>query len=189
MASLDPEIRHVAFIGLMAAGKSTVGARVAAALGWPLVDVDAEVEARTGKTVAELAYEGGEAAFRPWERLVVIESLDARDPSVLAAPGGIALDPEARKAIGALDVVAVYLRADPDTLAARIAKDDDHDRPLVGDRPLGTLQHMFRDRDATYRALADVEVQVDGRTAEEVASLVLDALRGTGPGSGPRAAP
>jgi len=162
----------------MAAGKSTIGAQVAAALDWPLVDVDAEVEARTGQTVAELAYEGGEDAYRPWERLVVLEALDAREPSVLAAPGGIALDPEARKAMGAVDVIAVYLRADPDTLAARIERDTRHHRPLVGEDPLGVLRGMFHDRDATYRALADIEVQVDGRGHDEVAQLVLDALAG-----------
>jgi shikimate kinase len=185
---IDPEVRHVACIGLMAAGKSTVGARLADALGWPLVDVDVEVEARTGKTVAELAEEGGEGAFRPWERHVVLEVLGREEQSVLAAPGGIALDPEARKAIGAIDVVAVYLRADPDTLADRVGRDDAHHRPLVGDDPLAALRGMFRDRDGTYRALADIEVQVDGRTAEEVADLVLQVLIGD-PGAPPRAAP
>ena len=185
---LDPEIRHVACIGLMAAGKSTVGRLVADELGWRLVDVDTEIEARAGRTVAELAEEGGEAAYRPWERLVVIEALGADDPTVLAAPGGIALDPDARKAIGALDVVAVYLRADPDTLASRVAADREHPRPLVDKDPLAVLRGMFRDRDATYRALADIEVQVDARSHEEVAALVLAALFGD-PAPPPRALP
>jgi shikimate kinase len=184
---LDPSIRHVACIGLMAAGKSTVGGLVADQLGWPLVDVDDEIEARTGKTVAELAYEGGEAAFRPWERRVVLEALEDDTPSVLAAPGGIALDPAARQAIGALDVAAVYLRADPRTLAVRVEEDEDHDRPLVGDDPLAALVGMFRERDATYRALADIEVDVDGRTHDEVAQLVLTAL--TSESCPPRALP
>jgi shikimate kinase len=138
--------------------------------------------------VAELAYEGGEEAYRPWERAVVIEALEAGSPSVLAAPGGVALDPDARKAIGAIDVVAVYLRADPDTLAHRVARDEAHERPLVGERPLTTLQQMFRDRDATYRALADIEVQVDERSQDEVAELVLEALLGPAPDF-PRAVP
>jgi shikimate kinase len=160
----------------MGAGKSTVGARLAEELGWPLVDVDEEIEARTGQTVAELAYDGGEDAYRPWERLVVLEALAADEPSVLAAPGGIALDPDARRAIGSTDVVAVYLRADPDTLAIRAERDSGHDRPLIGDDPLAALRGMFRDRDATYRALADIEVQVDGHSPSEVAALVLAAL-------------
>jgi shikimate kinase len=185
---LDPEIRHVVCIGLMAAGKSTIAAELAKDLEWPLVDVDTEIEDRTGRTVAELAYEGGEDAYRPWERHVVLEALASDEPSVLAAPGGIALDPDARKAIGALDVAAVYLRADPDTLAIRAEQDTDHDRPLIGDDPLAVLREMFRDRDALYRALADVEVQVEGRSRHEITELVLAALAGevvTSPRSAP----
>jgi shikimate kinase len=187
-ADIDPEIRHIACIGLMAAGKSVVGGLIADALGWPLVDVDREIEARTGRTVVELDEEGGEELYRPWERRVVLEALASEERSVLAAPGGIALDPDARKAIGGLTVVAVYLRADPDTLADRVAGDTDHKRPLVGDDPLAALRGMFRDRDAVYRALADVEVQVDDRSHEEVAALVLASLRGD-VATGPRAAP
>jgi shikimate kinase len=186
--TLDPEIRHVACIGLMAAGKTTVGALVAEALGWRCVDVDRDIEARTGRTVAELADEGGELAYRPWERKIVLEALDSNEPSVIAAPGGIALDPDARKAIGGVDVAAVYLRADPDLLAERVEQDEDHDRPLVGDDPFAALRVMFRDRDATYRALADIEVQVDGHSPAEIAELVLASLTGDA-AKAPRVAP
>lgn len=174
--TIDPEVRHIACIGLTAAGKSTVGGLVAEALGWRLVDVDAEVETRTGQTVAELAYEGGEAAFRPWEQVVVLEALADHRPSVLVAPGGIALDPEARKAVGAIDVAAVYLRADPRMLAITAATDLHHEGPIGTEDRLDALVGMFLDRDATYRALADVEVDVDGRSPEHVAAIVLAAL-------------
>ena len=79
-----------------------------------------------------------------------------------------------------MDVVAVYLRADPDTLAGARPARRRPPRPLVGHDPLAALRGMFRDRDATYRALADIEVQVDGRTHEEIAALVLAAVRGAG---------
>ena len=184
----DPAIVHVACIGLMAAAKSTVGTRVASSLGWPFVDVDTEVEARTGKTVEDLAYEGGEDAYRPWERRVVLDALDSPDRSVIAAPGGIALDPEARKAMGAVDVVAVYLRADPDLLAHQMASGAGDGRPLGGGGLLTSLRGMFHDRDATYRALADIEVEVDERSHEEVAALVIAALSGD-VAPAPRAAP
>jgi len=173
---------------MMAAGRSTVGERVATALGWPFVDVDAEVEARTGHSVEDLAYEGGEDAYRPWERRVVLDALESGDRSVVAAPGGIALDPEARKAMGAIDVVAVYLRADPDELALHAERQTTHVRPLVGPDPLAALRGMFHDRDATYRALADIEVQVDGRSQEEIAAVVIEALTGEA-APPPRAAP
>ena len=160
----------------MAAARSPIGERVAAELGWRFVDVDAEVEARTGQTVAELSYEGGEDAYRPWERQVVLQALDAAERSVVAAPGGIALDPEARKAIGAVHVVAVYLRADPDRLAARVGEEEAHHLGGADPDRLAVLQGMFRDRDATYRALADIEVSVDGLHPRDAAALVVAAL-------------
>jgi shikimate kinase len=184
-SSIDPAVRHLACIVLMAAGKSSVGRILAHELGWDFVDVDEEIEARTGSTVAQLYETGGEGAYRPLERQVVLEALATTARSVLAAPGGIAVDPDARRAIGALDVVAVYLRADPATLAARV-REDQHERPLVEGDPAAVLRQMFRDRDDVYRALADIEVQVDAHTDEEVARLVLQALTGEG---GPRPLP
>jgi shikimate kinase len=96
---------------------------------------------------------------------------------VLAAPGGIAVDAAARRAIGAVDVVAIYLRADPRTLAARV-RDDPHERPLLQGDPAAALRQMFHDRDDIYRAVADIEVQVDGRSHDEIARLVLQSLTG-----------
>jgi shikimate kinase len=183
--SIDPAVRHLACIGLMAAGKSSVGRALAGELGWRFVDVDDEIEARTGSTVAQLYESGGEAAYRPLEREVVLEALAASTPSVLAAPGGIAVDAAACQAIGAVDVVAIYLRADPVTLAERV-RDDLHERPLLDDDPMGVLRQMFEDRDGVYRALADIEVQVDARSHDEVVRLVLEALTGGHP---PRALP
>jgi shikimate kinase len=183
--SIDPAVRHLACIGLMAAGKSSVGRILADELGWRFVDVDDEIEARTGSTVAELYESGGEAAYRPLERQVVLEALAADARSVLAAPGGIAVDAAARQAIGAVDVVAIYLRADPLTLAARV-RDDPHERPLLEGDPAAALRQMFEDRDDVYRALADIEVQVDRHSNAKVVRLVLQALTG---GDAPRALP
>jgi shikimate kinase len=189
---IDPAVRHVACIGLMAAARTSVGDHVAADLGWRLVEVDAEVEARTGKTVAELAYEGGEEAYRPWERQIVVEELAGHERSVVVAPGGIALDPEARAAIGAVDVVAVYLRSDPDALATLAEHELEHEllheHPVFGRQRLEILQRMFRDRDATYRALADVEVRIDERSHEDSARLVVAAITGEA-ARAPRAVP
>lgn len=183
---LDPSIRHVACIGLMGAGKTVVGRLVATELGWPFVDVDDEVEARTGTSVAALYAAGGEDAYRPLERQIVLETLAASGPTVLAAPGGVAVDDAARAAIAALDVAAVYLRADPSTLAERVERDTDHPRPLLGEDPEAALRQMFLERDAIYRSLADIEVQVDAREPGEVAELVLDAFTG---GSSPPSLP
>lgn len=174
--SLGPGVRHLACLGLMGAGKSTVGHLLADHLGWGFVDVDETIEAITHCTVQQLWEHGGEDAYRPFERDVVVDTLGAPDPRVLAAPGGVVLDRDAMAAISASDVVAVYLRAQPSTLARRIDLDADHQRPLVEGHAEAVMRTLFGARDRCYEQLADHTVQVDELTPEETASAVLDIV-------------
>jgi shikimate kinase len=180
MAVVDPhvapDVRHLACIGLMGCGKSTVGKIVAERLGWGFVDVDELIEDSTGCTVAELWEHGGEEAYRPLEQSIVIDVLSAFDHSVLATPGGVVLDRDAVQAIESNDVVAVYLRAGPEVLAERIAHDGGHTRPLVDDHPGDVMRAMFEARDTSYQALADQVVEVDELTPDQAASAVLHLL-------------
>jgi shikimate kinase len=173
-----PDVRHLACIGLMGAGKSTVGRIVADELGWGFVDVDELIEDSTGCTVAELWEHGGEDAYRPLEKAIVIDALAAHDHTVLATPGGVVLDRDAVHAIEADGVVAVYLRAAPDVLADRIAEDDDHPRPLVDDHPREVMRAMYLARDECYQRLADQVVEVDEMTPDQAANAVLHLLIG-----------
>jgi shikimate kinase len=173
---LLPEVRHVACIGLMGSGKSTIGRLVAEHLGWSFVDVDDLIETTTGCSVAELWEQGGEAAYRPLEHEIVVDVLGAMHHSVLATPGGVVLDREATAAIESPDVVAVYLRAGPDVLAERIAHDHGHQRPLVDDHPGAVMRAMHAARDTTYLSLADQVVEVDGLTPDQATSAVLHLL-------------
>jgi shikimate kinase len=159
-------------VGLMGAGKSSIGARVAAATGRPFVDVDRAIETCTGKTVRELWEEGGEPAYRHLESEVVLDTLARDDGVVLAAPGGAILDPAVRAALGPTFVV--WLQADPGTLASRVERDDH--RPLLGDRPLEVLASMASERAGLYGSVADFVVDTDGRDADTVARTVLDEL-------------
>ena len=184
---LTPDVRHVACIGLMGSGKSTVGRIVAERLGWGFVDVDDLIETSTGCSVAELWEHGGEEAYRPLEKSIVIDVLGAFHNSVLATPGGVVLDREAVDAIESNEVVAVYLRAGPEVLAERIARDGGHARPLVDDHPGEVMRAMFAARDHTYQDLADSVVEVDDLTADQAATAVLHLLVGSvlRPGTGP----
>jgi shikimate kinase len=154
----------------MGAGKSTVGRLVAARLAWPLVDSDRAIEERTGSTVRELWQAGGEDAYRRLESDVVIDALVQRSPSVIAAPGGIVLDPRAREAMQASFVI--WLRADPHTLAGRVGCDDH--RPLLGDDPATVLTRMATERAGLYADVADVVLDVEELDAERLAGLVLE---------------
>lgn len=165
---------HLALVGLMGSGKSTIGALVASDLHLPLVDVDDAVRARTGCTVEELWRHGGEDAYRPFEREIVVEALDASTPAVLAAPGGVVDDPGALDAVARRHVGVVYLRADPELLARRVQQDS-QPRPLVGTDPHGVLAAQHTARDGRYRSLAHLVLQVDGLTAADAADRILAA--------------
>jgi shikimate kinase len=166
-------VKAIALVGLMGAGKSTVGALVAARSGRTFVDVDDVIASRTGKTVRELWEEGGEGAYRDLESKVVLEALSARPDVVLAVPGGAVLDSAVRAALAGAFVV--WLRADPVTLAVRV-RHDDH-RPLLGDRPREVLATMAQERRGLYAEVADLVVDTDGHDPVSVADVVLDALR------------
>ena len=178
-AELLPDVRHLACIGLMGSGKSSVGRLVAHHLGWAFIDVDDLIEASTGCSVAELWEQGGEDAYRPLEHEIVKDTLGALHHSVLATPGGVVLDREAMDAIESNDVVAVYLRARPEELAERIAHDHGHPRPLVDDHPGEVMRAMFSARDRTYLDLADHVVEVDDLTIDQAAIAVEHVLIGS----------
>lgn len=173
---LLPEVRHVACIGLMGSGKSTVGRLLAEHLQWSFVDVDDLIETTTGCTIGELWEQGGEEAYRFLEHELVVDVLGAMHHSVLATPGGVVLDRQSTHALESTDVVAVYLRAAPDVLAERIAHDHGQQRPLVDDHPGEVMRAMHAARDRTYLELADEVVQVDDLTPDQAACAVLHLL-------------
>jgi shikimate kinase len=165
-------VSNVVLVGLMGSGKSTVGARVAAATGRTLIDTDAAISTMTGKAVRQLWEEGGEAAYRQMESEVVLAALRGTVPCVIAAPGGVVLDPVVRAAL--LDAFVVWLRTDPATLAERV-RPGDH-RPLLADRPLEVLSAMALDRAHLYAEVADITIDTDHVDPESVAMAVLRRL-------------
>ena len=166
---------HVALVGLMGSGKSAVGEIVGARLGLPLVDVDDEITRRTGRSVRDLWEEGGEAAYRPLEQAIVLEALAPGPGKVLAAPGGVVVDPIAEEALDQAHVAVAYLRAAPETLAERV-REDDQPRPLLTPDPLERLRDMHDRRDHRYRTLAQLTEDVEGRSPQQLADAVIDAF-------------
>jgi shikimate kinase len=167
-------VNHVVLVGLMGAGKTTVGTRLATRLGRRLVDSDALIEARTGRTVREIFRDDGEDAFRTLETSALLDALHSTEPLVIAAAGGVVLRPENRAALRDADALVVWLVARPTVLVERV-RSGGH-RPLLDDDPEGTLQRMSVEREPWYREVADAVVDVDGRTVEEVVDAVLAAV-------------
>jgi shikimate kinase len=167
----------IVLVGLMASGKTTVGRALAVRLGRTFFDSDAMIEARTGRTVAQIFETSGEPAFRALETEVLDAALDAVPPGVVAAAGGVVLSEANRSRLQrASDEggIVVWLRAAPGLLASRV-RPGDH-RPLLATDPAATLRQMATDRSALYADVADVVVDVDGRPKKEIVAAVIEAL-------------
>lgn len=164
---------HVVLVGLMGAGKSTTGRELAALLDRPLVDNDAQVLAKTTRTVAEISAEAGIPEMRRLEREALVEALASPVASVITAAAGVILDGEAR--LWLQDPFVVWLRADPATLAARVARDPI--RPLLGDEPEAVLRAMHEQRHRLYAEVADHIVDIDRLAPADVASAIAARLR------------
>ncbi len=168
--------KHVVLVGMMGAGKSAVGRRVAARLVRPFSDSDTVVEDRMGRTVGEIWRTDGEAAFRQLEAEALQSALTDPTPSVIAAAGGTVLDAGNRAALEAADNVVIWLRADPAILLGRV-RHGDH-RPLLDEDPEGVLQRLHEERIELYTEVADVVIDVDDLDLDEVAARVLEAIAG-----------
>lgn len=169
-------LRTVALVGLMGAGKSAIGKRVAAAIGAPFNDADDEIEAAAGMSVPEIFSVHGEAAFRDGERRVIARLLRG-PPVILATGGGAFMDAETRALM--LDrAVTVWMKADLDTLVRRCARRDN--RPLLrGGDMRGKLAALMETRYPVY-ALADAVVMSEEGPHEHGVAAVLSALQTLG---------
>lgn len=170
----DPRLRRktIALVGLMGAGKSSIGRRLATVLDLPFRDADSEVEAAAGRTISEIFETFGEEAFRDGERRVIARLMD-EGPHVLATGGGAFVNAETRALIKAR-AISIWLKADLELLARRIGRKDT--RPLVrGKDPLEVLTILAAERDPLY-AQADIIVETGDTPHTEAVEAVLRAL-------------
>ena len=169
-------VKHLVLVGLMGAGKSTVGRACAQQLDRPFVDVDEVVETTAHRPVAEIFAADGEAAFRALERAALADVCASPQPLVIACGGGAMVDADNRRRVRA-DGCVVWLTADPATLAARVGEGAARDeRPLLagGDAPVATLERLASLRAPAYEAAAHVTVDTAGLTVDEVTARVLE---------------
>ena len=163
----------IVFVGLMGAGKSAIGRRLASRLGMTFVDADDEIERAAGCSISDIFELHGEAAFRDGERRVIARLL-ARPPHVLATGGGAFMDPETRAAIRESGI-SVWLRAELDLLVSRVSRRNN--RPLLaGGDPHTILQRLMAERHPIY-AQADIVVESRDGPHEQTMETVLGALR------------
>ena len=172
VAALDR--RSIVLVGMMGAGKSSVGRRVALRLGIPFVDADTEIEKAAGMAITDIFAIRGEAEFRAGEARVILRLLEG-GPQVLATGGGAFINPDTRAAIAAKGI-SIWLKAEPDVLMKRIKRRQD--RPLLHTAdPAATLRKLLEEREPVY-ALADLTVQSREVTHDRIVDEIVGAIAG-----------
>ncbi len=165
--------RTVALVGLMGAGKTTIGRRLAHALALPFVDADEAIVAAAGRSIEDIFAERGECEFRRGERQVIARLLDG-EPHVLATGGGAFIDPRTR-ALMKERAISIWLKAPLDVLMKRVTRRDH--RPLLKeDDPRAVMQRLIEERYPIY-AEADLTVETGAGPHNSAVSHILTALK------------
>ena len=166
--------KSIALIGLMGAGKSTVGRRLAKRLGLPFADADAEIEAAAGLSIAEIFERYGEAHFREGERRVLAR-LIAGPPKVIATGGGAFMN-DSTRALILERCIAIWLDAEVETLAERVGRR--HHRPLLkGKDPAELLRGLAEIRNPVY-AEAHLTIRSGALPHDAMVDRIVAALAG-----------
>lgn len=165
--------RTLALVGLMGAGKTTIGRRLAQALGLPFADADSEIVSAAGASVEEIFAQHGECEFRRGERQVIARLL-AGPPHVLATGGGAFIDPRTRELMKSR-AISIWLKAPLDVLMKRVARRDD--RPLLKeDDPRAVMQRLMDERYPIY-AEADLTIETGAGPHNAAVLEILATLR------------
>ena len=179
--------RSIVFVGLMGAGKTAIGRKVAATLGIPFLDSDQEIEAVSRMTVPELFETYGEPEFRSLEQRVIARVLE-QGPQVLSTGGGAFMNEQTRSLIAG-SAVSVWLKADLDVLMERVSKKQN--RPLLkAPDPRAVMQRLIDER---YPVYAEASLTVPTRDekkeviSEEVINSLFSHLTGAAPQIGLKA--
>jgi shikimate kinase len=164
--------RSVVLVGMMGAGKSTIGRRLSARLGLPFLDADAEIEAAAGMSIPDIFESRGELDFRDGEVRVIARLLDS-GPAVLATGGGAFMRQETRDRIHD-KAVSIWLKVDSDVIMRRVKRRSD--RPLLQTAdPEATVERLINEREPVYRQ-ADLTVWSRDVPHEKIVDECIEAL-------------
>jgi len=169
-----PLVRTIVLVGLMGAGKSSIGRRLANALNAPFFDADDEIEKAAGMTIAEIFEHHGEPHFRDGERKVIAR-LMSEGPCVLATGGGAFVNNETRALLNER-AVTVWLRADLDVLVERTARKKTRPLLMTGD-PRKILANLIEVRTPFYRQAHYTVDSFGGEAHEAVVDRILETLK------------
>ena len=162
------------FIGPMGSGKSTIGKAVAGALGLPFRDTDSIIEEREEMPVSQIFIDKGEEYFRTVEKKVLRDEL-LNDGSILALGGGAPISVDAQSALKVSSAPVIYLDISLASVAPRIGFN--RDRPLLLHNPRGQWQTLMEVRRPIYESIANVVIDVNGKSQKQIVEEALGALK------------
>jgi shikimate kinase len=164
--------RSIVLVGMMGAGKSTIGRRLSGRLRLPFLDADIEIEAAAGMSIPDIFETHGEPHFRDGEARVIARLLGS-GPAVLATGGGALMREETRNRISS-KAVSIWLKADADTIMRRVKRRAD--RPLLQTAdPAATVERLIREREPMYQH-ADITIWSRDVPHEKIVDECIDAL-------------
>ncbi len=169
--------KNIILIGYRATGKTTVGRFIAQRLGWEFVDTDVLIEQQAKKSIAEIVAQEGWQGFRRREKEVIAE-VSAKENMVIAVGGGAVINTENVKNLKQNGIL-IWLKANADTIAKRLLKDKKtaSQRPsLTGKSVVEEIEEVLRERLPLYQQAADIEVDTERYSPEEIASLIIKNL-------------
>ena len=167
---------RIFLIGMMGAGKSTVGTALSARTGWPYYDNDELVVRATGKPAPDLLDDSGVAALRRAESLALHEALTLDSPLIAGIAGGVVDDTDDRERLRESDAIIVWLRARMETLIARVG--DGAGRPWLQPDPAEAMRRLYEGRAQRYAAIASLTVDVDELPVTVVAERIMGYISG-----------
>ena len=177
--------RSIVLVGMMGAGKSTIGRRLSARLRLPFLDADTEIEAAAGMSIPDIFETRGEPQFRDGEARVIARLLDS-GPAVLATGGGAFMREETRGRIGA-KAVSIWLKADADIIMRRVRRRAD--RPLLQTPdPAATVGRLMSEREPVYQR-ADLTIWSREVPHEKIVDECIEGLHALLCGGGPKETP
>lgn len=165
---------NVILIGFMGCGKTTVGLKLSYRLRRSIIDTDKEIEREEKRTISEIFAADGEPYFRDRETACLRKLIESTNNQIISVGGGLPMREENRQLLHELGQV-FYLRAKGETIYERVK--DDSTRPLLQvDDPQRKIETLLQERDPYYRAAADVVIDVDGKSFEQILNEIEYAL-------------